>query len=130
MLAKDLPTIAQLDKDSFIPLWHYALPTLQLAFQHAAIATVWEEKKRILGYQICSVADEGGHLSRLAVHPEVQGKHIGTKLVQDLINRFVRRGVFTITVNTQQNNLASLAIYHRLGFEYMQENYPVYAYKL
>lgn len=130
MLKKDLPAVAQLDNQAFSPLWHFTLPTLQLAFQYSAIATVWEENRQIIGYQISSVSNEGGHLSRLAVHPDYQGKRIGTKLVQDLIVRFAKRRIYTITVNTQNNNQASLAIYHRLGFTDMAENYPVYEYPL
>jgi len=130
MLKKDLPAVAQLDKQAFPLLWHYTLPTLQLAYQYSAIATVWEENRQIIGYQISSVGDEGGHLSRLAVHPNSQGKGIGKKLVQDLIARFAKRKIFTVTVNTQNNNHASLAIYHRLGFIDTAETYPVYEYPL
>ncbi len=128
MLKKDLPAVAQLDKQAFPLLWHYTLPTLQLAYQYSAIATVWEENRQIIGYQISSVGDEGGHLSRLAVHPNSQGKGIGKKLVQDLILRFAKRKIFTVTVNTQDNNQASLAIYHRLGFIETAETYPVFEY--
>jgi len=35
-----------------------------------------------------------------------------------------------VTVNTQEDNRASLALYHRLGFEISGESYPVYLFEI
>ena len=69
-------------------------------------------------------------LARLAVHPQVQGQGIGYALVYDTLDQFSRRGVLRVTVNTQNNNLASLALYARAGFRKTGEAYRVYQYAL
>jgi ribosomal protein S18 acetylase RimI-like enzyme len=55
---------------------------------------------------------------------------IGSALVADVLSQFARRGAHTLTVNTQQDNLASLALYEKVGFIRTGEEYPVYQYML
>jgi ribosomal-protein-alanine N-acetyltransferase len=72
----------------------------------------------------------GGHLARLAVHPEFQGRGIGHALLHDLLVRFQERGAMRVTVNTQDNNHASLRLYRKAHFHLTGESYPVYEYPL
>jgi ribosomal protein S18 acetylase RimI-like enzyme len=72
----------------------------------------------------------GGHLARLAVLPDFQGMGIGSALVQDLLWYFRRRGAQRVTVNTQKDNLASLAVYRKAGFFLTGEEYPVFQYNI
>jgi ribosomal protein S18 acetylase RimI-like enzyme len=99
---------------------------LEIAFQQAAVATVAEDQDGIIGYQISTASSGGGHLARLAVHPRVQSQGIGYAIVRDLLAQFYRRGALQVTVNTQLDNLASLALYHKAGFQRTGEVYPVY----
>ena len=126
MTLDDLPEVQQIDEASFSPIWQNSLTCLELAFRQAAIATVVEKENQLIGYQISSSTPIGGHLARLAVRPEQQGRGIGHLLLHDLLTQFLRRGAQTITVNTQKDNIASLALYRRLGFEFTGEEYPVY----
>jgi ribosomal protein S18 acetylase RimI-like enzyme len=80
----------------------------------------------VAGYQISTGTPIGGHLARLAVKPEFQGKGVGYALVYDLIRQLLRRGARVITVNTQKDNLASLTLYKRIGFVLTGEKYPIY----
>jgi len=110
------------------PAWHIALQTLKDAFGQAARATVALRDDVIAGYQIRTTTQMGGHLAILAVHPDHQREGIGSALVDDLLDRFVRRGVQRVTVNTQFDNRAALALYRRAGFVTTGETYPVYRY--
>jgi ribosomal-protein-alanine N-acetyltransferase len=122
----DLPEVQQVDGASFSPIWQNSLTCLELAFRQAAIATVVEKDDQLIGYQISSSTPIGGHLARLAVSPEQRGLGIGRLLLHDLLTQFLRRGAQTITVNTQKDNIASLALYRRMGFAFTGEEYPVY----
>lgn len=126
MTLDDLPEVQQVDEASFSPIWQNSLTCLELAFRQAAIATVVEIDNQLIGYQISSSTPIGGHLARLAVRPEQRGRGIGCLLLHDLLTQFIRRGAQTITVNTQKDNIASLALYRRLGFGFTGEEYPVY----
>jgi ribosomal-protein-alanine N-acetyltransferase len=122
----DLPGVQAVDQSAFDPLWRNSLSSLEQAYRQAALATVAENGGEILGYQISTATPLGGHLARLAVAPEMQGQGIGYQLACDLLSQFHHRGASQVTVNTQNNNAASLALYHRLGFIPTGESYPVY----
>jgi ribosomal protein S18 acetylase RimI-like enzyme len=68
----------------------------------------------------------GGHLARLAVKTTMQGKGIGYLLVHQLLSQFSKQGIKHVTVNTQQNNVASLGLYSKAGFTVTGESYRVY----
>jgi ribosomal protein S18 acetylase RimI-like enzyme len=70
----------------------------------------------------------GGHVARLAVDPPYQGHGVGHNLLQDALTHFVRRGAYGVTVNTQDDNQASINLYQRMGFTRSGEEYPVYQY--
>ena len=126
----DLPAVEKLDEAAFGPLWRNSLESLKLAFQQSAVATVAEDDDGLVGYQISTASPMGGHLARLAVCPEQQGKGIGFSLVVDTLSQFDRRGAQRVTVNTQQDNHASLNLYIKAGFRETSEQYPVYLYHM
>lgn len=126
MLSYDLPAVADVDASAFDPLWRNSLPSFSLAYQQAAIATVAEAERRIIGYQISTRTPLGIHLARLAVLPETQGRGVGYALAVHMMQQARRRGVERFTVNTQSDNAASLALYKRIGFRETGERYPVY----
>ncbi|MGE5222767.1 MAG: GNAT family N-acetyltransferase [Omnitrophica WOR_2 bacterium] len=124
----DLPSVAAVDASAFEPIWQNSLDSLELAFRQAAVATVAEDEEAIVGYQISTASPMGGHLARLAVQPRMQGQGIGYALVRDMLDQFERRGALRVSVNTQEDNVASSTIYEKAGFRRTGENYPVYQY--
>jgi ribosomal-protein-alanine N-acetyltransferase len=130
MTLDDLEAVQRVDEASFSPIWQNSLPYLELAFRQAAIASVAEMDGQLVGYQISTATPVGGHLARLAVDPQLQGQGIGHQLLYDLLIQFVRRGASCVTVNTQKDNAASLALYKRMSFQLSGEEYPVYQMNL
>jgi ribosomal-protein-alanine N-acetyltransferase len=126
MLQYDLPAVAEVDAAAFEPLWQNSLPSLEKAYPQAVLATVAEAGGRVLGYQLSTRNPLGAHLARLAVRPELQGRGVGRALVVDLIQQSERRSIYHLTVNTQSDNSASLALYRKTGFRETGERYPVY----
>jgi ribosomal-protein-alanine N-acetyltransferase len=122
----DLSAVEEIDSAAFGSVWQNSQSCLEIAFRQAAIATVADGPQGLVGYQISTATSMGGHLARLAVHPGSQGRGIGYNLVRDMLSQFKRRGALSVTVNTQQDNLASLTIYERAGFRRTGEEYPVY----
>lgn len=126
----DLLDVCQIDNAAFEPLWQNSQKSLELALKQAAWATVAESQGMLVGYQISTATALGGHLARLAVLPEFQSQGIGHLLVQDVLAEFYQRGMQSVSVNTQKNNIASLTIYQQEGFILTGEEYPVYQYNL
>jgi ribosomal protein S18 acetylase RimI-like enzyme len=126
MLQYDLPAVAEVDVAAFEPLWQNSLPSLERAYPQAVLATVAQADGQIIGYQLSTRNPLGAHLARLAVRPELQGRGVGRALVADLIQQAERRSMYHLTVNTQSDNLSSLALYKKIGFHETGERYPVY----
>ena len=126
MLQNDLPAVAEVDAVAFDPLWQNSLPALEQAYPQAVLATVVEANGQMIGYQLSTRNPLGAHLARLAVRPQLQGRGVGRALIADLVQQAERRGMYHLTVNTQNDNAASLALYRKTGFRETGENYLVY----
>jgi len=128
MSLDDLSEVEKIDTESFGLVWQNSRSGLELAYRQSAIATVAEEDGNLIGYQISTATTMGGHLARLAVKPEHQGKGIGQALLEDMLSQFERRGAHNVTVNTQHDNLISLSLYQKAGFKRTGEEYPVFQF--
>ncbi len=130
MMFDDLAMVVKIDGAAFGPVWRNSYDSVDLSFRQSALATVAEDDEGIKGYQISTASPMGGHLARLAVLPQAQGRGIGYALVRDTLDQFERRGALRVTVNTQEENLVSLSLYAKLGFRLTGEKYPVFQYDI
>jgi len=130
MLKTDLQHVRYVDEGAFAAIWQNSLSSLQAAFEQSHIATVAEDAQGMMGYQISTLGHLGGHLARLAVHPRAQGQKIGYAILNDLLHQFQVQNIQRVSVNTQQDNLVSLNLYRKVGFNLTGESYPVLAYEL
>lgn len=128
MNVSDLEEVAVLDQIAFNALWQNSQEALEIALKQSSYAVVAIIDTKIIGYQISSSTPINAHLSRLAVRPDLQGLGIGYSLTDDMIQHFTRRGIGYITVNTQHDNHASLALYDKLGFKRTRDIFPVFRY--
>lgn len=128
MTIDDLPSVAKVDHQAFQTPWQVSLDGITAGFNQSALAMVAESPTGIVGYQICTASNNGGHLARLAVLPEWQHQGIGRTLVLDLQQQFFEQGYGQVTVNTQADNQASLFLYEKLGFKPTGEVYPLYEF--
>lgn len=126
MLPEDLDFILEIDHDAFEIVWKNSPESLALAYDQSTHATVAEFEEEIVGYQYSTTSSMGGHLARLAVKKKMQGNGVGYLLIYQLLNQFSKQGVRYVTVNTQKNNVASLALYSKAGFNITGESYRVY----
>ncbi len=130
MLPEDLELTTNIDHDAFQPIWKNSFKSLSLAYEQSSHASVAEIGEEIVGYQFSTSNSMGGHLARLAVKENLQGKGVGYALVYQLLNQFSKQGVKHVTVNTQKSNVASLGLYEKAGFTFTGESYQVYQYMI
>jgi len=122
----DHETIVAVDTEAFRPPWQISAAIAHRAMAQACWLTVAEMDNQIVGYQLTTPTPGGAHLARLAVRPQWQGRGLGAALVADMIEACRRQGARELTVNTQDTNAASLAVYQRLGYRRNGMSYPVY----
>lgn len=124
----DMPMVEQIDREAFGAFWHNSMDALQRARFQSIYSSVAEDDRGLIGYQISTGNPIGAHLARLAVRIEAQGRGVGSALVHDLIQHTQVLPSGRLSVNTQDDNHASLALYKKLGFNRTGEFYPVYEY--
>jgi ribosomal protein S18 acetylase RimI-like enzyme len=124
----DLLVVAQMDLTAFGSFWHNTADSLQRAYSQAIYATVAEDDSGMVGYQISTGNPFGAHLARLGVQPQAQGRGVGVAMVSDLIQHLDIHQSGRLSVNTQSDNAASLALYKKLGFARTGEYFPVLVY--
>ena len=122
----DVDEVALVDKGAFESMWVISPQSLKLAYLQAAHASVVELDGKIIGYELSTSNGSSAHLARVAVHPDHQNENIASNLVHNMISFFHRKNIFSITVNTQQENLSSQSLYRKMGFRLTGERYPIY----
>lgn len=86
---------------------------------------VYEDNKPIGGGAIRRYNDEDIELKRVFVHPECQGRGIGTKLVSLLVEWATELGCKRIILETGNILSEACAVYKKLGFQVIP-NYGSY----
>jgi len=124
---EDVAAITAVDHAAFAPPWQMTAGELARAERSSAYSTLaFDQDGTLLGYQMSTLYFDGAHLARLAVRPEAQDHGVGRMLVSNMLRQFWRRGVFGVTVNTQDSNTASQRLYTRLGFARTGYDLPVW----
>jgi ribosomal protein S18 acetylase RimI-like enzyme len=123
----DLQVLTALDQAAFDPPWQMTFDEIRAAQRMAAQATAAELDGQLVGYQVSTVYEDGAHLARLAVDPTFQGRGIGSRLLHDVLERFLNRRIRTMTVNTQASNIRSQDLYRRFGFRRNGYDLPVWS---
>ena len=129
MQPSDMSAVEEIDLQAFGYFWHNTLDALSRARSQAVSATVAEDASGVVGYEISTGNPLGAHLARLGVRPDAQSRGVGTALVGNLIQRLGGHRLGRLSVNTQADNAASLALYKKLGFVQTGEHYPVLIYQ-
>lgn len=142
LLPSEVGPLAQLDVETFDPLWHFGVEHLQemalngrvqvATYTGVALPTVGvagveaNSTKRLLGYSALVISRSGeAQLARLAVHPSAQGYGLGRYLLLDAIQYAQRARATSVVLNTQTTNKASKALYQSVGFRSTGQATPV-----
>lgn len=135
--ATDLEALAQLDGETFPPLWHMGRSDLlQLCFSSRVQVAIYQGQ--IVGYTavaLQSFQDDPlraaeAQIVRLAVHPAFQRYGVGRQLLADCLRYAHGEGVYRVQLNTQESNKASQRLYESFGFRRQGRNVPVLVHQI
>lgn len=124
----DTPHIHQIDQMSFSPPWQLTEKELFNAIIKSDYATGFVVNGIVVAYQVSSRNQRNAHINRVAVLPEYQNRKIGSELLADIVGHYHCEKVTTISVNTQESNIASKNLYRRHQFHETGDIIPVYSY--
>jgi len=114
---EDLTAVAAVDEAAFEPLWRYSVAVLKRVL-HAAISfDLAFCGSRLAGFQFSELYDHTAHLSRIAVHPDFQGRGVGRALLRHALKDYREHDVDSVTLNTQADNWPSKRLYRQFDFQ-------------
>lgn len=122
----DFEALAVLEVASFAPIWRQSAKAMAIARPQSLSFDVAVLDDEIVGYQLSAKGETGAHLVRLTVHPGRQGLGIGTALLEHAFAYYYRQGLFTVSLNTQVENVSSQKLYAKFGFQPSQQRLPIW----
>lgn len=111
----DIPTLLEVDRQSFEPFWRYDATHLD-RFCSTGRLVVGEREGEAVGYTLCTVDRGEGMLGRLCVAPAFRRQGVGTALLFDAIRYVREQGGERLTLSTQADNAPSQALYRSAHF--------------
>ena len=125
--AHNLEAVHRIDQLAFQPMWQLGYENLRGCLKASTKTYLMTKDESAMAYLIAERLFGNQHISRLAVNPEYQGRRYGPALVSKMIAEGLAEGVDQFSVNTNADNLQSLAAYEGLGFTQARDSMPVYA---
>ncbi len=127
VMEADISSLEPVDHAAFSPPWWLSRTTMERIRQQSACFLVAERGGGLIGYTQAQLTGDGAHIGRLAVIPEAQRQGVGGLLLMNILSRLWEQGVGWVTLNTQEENLASQQLYTRFGFRPVGQRVAVWA---
>ena len=112
----DLHELLQVESACFDQYWRYdAASFLEIAETYPYFVVAVQDG-RVIGYQFNTVDGGMGFLVRIAVHPSLNSRGIGARLMAEAVHFFQRERVWKIALNTEEKNHHAHRLYEWFGF--------------
>ena len=113
---EDAPRIHEIEEMCFQDPWSREAIAFEMGENPLALYVVAEADGEFAGYAGLWQIGEEGHITNVAVRPDLQGKGIATQLVSGLIEEGENRGIEDFTLEVRRGNDAGRALYEKFGF--------------
>jgi [ribosomal protein S18]-alanine N-acetyltransferase len=111
----DLPQVIAIERRAFPAPWSLAMFVLELSKPSGVCLAATGEDGDLTGYLVCSRYDTVWHVMNVAVDPVLQGRGIGTALLERLLAE-VGDPQARFTLEVRRSNAHAIRLYERLGF--------------
>lgn len=116
MMYRHIPDVARIAFDSFTSPW--PIQALEHGVDGAYMQSfvAWY-RGELAAYAITEVSDYSKQITNLAVAPRMRRKHIGTQLVNRLIDKLGTKPFMSLMVEVPEPNLSAQLFFKSCGFE-------------
>jgi [ribosomal protein S18]-alanine N-acetyltransferase len=121
--AADIDSITRIDRVSFNEFWRWQKEDLRALIALERLGVAEANGGAIIGYTLATVSRGAATLSRLATVPHARRSGIGRALLAESARWAVWQGAVTFSLCTQEDNLASRALYAQAGLTEIPERY-------
>jgi ribosomal-protein-alanine N-acetyltransferase len=115
MQVTDVEAVGKIDRRSFATPWSTQAYLNELSHPIAKMFVALYEG-RIVGYVGIQVIMDEGHITTIAVDPDLRGQRIGERLLVVALEEAIRRGAEHMTLEVRRSNVAAQKLYAKYGF--------------
>jgi ribosomal-protein-alanine N-acetyltransferase len=119
----DAGAVERLDAECFDEFWHYGAHELSALLSRERCALAETASGELIGYTLATVSGGAAVLSRLCTAPQARRTGVGALLLSDVGAWCRQTGASTIALCTQEENVASRALYASAGLVETNERY-------
>lgn len=126
--AEMMKALVALDSRAFPWLWQNSAGEFAWWMRQPSVE-VWAGviEDQVVSYYGTTLFHQMGHLDRIAVHPDWQGKGLGREILTFAMQRLAQLGLPEAGLSTQMDNEVSRRLYERVGFVRRErEDYHMY----
>ncbi len=109
---------ARLFNDMNIPPLRQTIEEVQDEFQRGIILKYSDEKDQIIGSVRAYQENGTAYISKLMVHPKMQKRGIGTKLLLEIEKEYVNQ---RYELYTSTKSIGNIKLYEKLGYQIFKE---------
>ncbi|MFA7032702.1 MAG: ribosomal protein S18-alanine N-acetyltransferase [Bacilli bacterium] len=120
---KDLPAILEIENLTFISPWREEDFLYEL--KENPVSNLWvieleiesQELKSVLGFCDYWETFDSATICKIAVHPEMQRKDLGSAMMDEIINDCIAKKILTLTLEVRVSNTKAIQFYEKHGFK-------------
>lgn len=116
MRMSDIPTISEIERESFPAPWSEEAFYHELVHNRLAYYIVAEVGGAVVGYAGMWLVIGEAHVTNIAVRPAYRGRKIGERLMRELRRVALRKGAVRMTLEVRVSNRIAQNLYQKLGF--------------
>ncbi len=115
MQQQDIKAVAEIEARVFTMPW--SAKGFQDALQQDTIFITAKQEEQMVGYCGMYCSFEEGEITNVAVSPESRSQGIGKKLIYQLLNYALEKGITRIVLEVRVSNVPAIKLYEGFGFQ-------------
>lgn len=116
MRAPDAPAVAEVEAACFAQPWTLKDFEHEMRGNPVARYLVAEKDGRVVGFAGAHIILDEGHITNVAVLPEVRGQGLGRLLLRGLLQYAANLGARYLTLEVRESNAPAISLYQSFGF--------------
>ena len=113
---KHLRAVMAIEQQVYTHPWTHSLFLSELALPASRVYVVARIDRVVVGYAGLMLAPDEAHVTTIAVDPEWQRGHVGTRLMVALTREAIERNFTAMTLEVRVSARGAQALYRRFGF--------------
>lgn len=117
MTLDDLDTILEIENTCFAAPWTRNSFEDEIRNNHLAKYLIIQYDGQIVGYGGMWIIVDEAHITNIAIDKEFRNKGLGSLLVKLMIEYVEELGIYAMTLEVRESNMAAQGLYMKFGFK-------------